>query len=831
VAVPDRLSGRAIDPMEPAMRSTHRILLAGFLSLLILPAPARTQTLRDEVYIPDGYVYTTAISGSTLYVGGAFTRLGPPTGSALPIDPVTGVHDPSFPRVEGRVYSAISDGAGGWFIGGQFAQVGGLPRAGLAHVMADNTIADWNPGVTSSSIPYSVSALLLVGTRLLVGGNFASLGGVPRNNVGAVDVNTAVTTPWDPNANGGVTAFATVGGLVYVGGFFTTLGGATHNYLAQVDTVTGIATSWNPGATFGVRSITVSDTTVWVAGEFANLGGQSRRGIGAVSATTGLATAWSAGGNDAVFAMVLDGSTVYACGAFTSIGAQPRNRIAALDRTTALATSWNPNANSTCRALAISGSTAYLGGDFTAIGPASRRNLAAIDLTTGLATPLVTDPNLGVTALAYDGSALMAGGAFTSVGGVSRNRVAAIDLVTGLPTDWNPDVSGTVRSLLAHDGIVYVGGEFLTVGGISRPRLAAVDSVTGVPTAWNPAVGTNGVPVVRALALAPGGTTLFAGGIFDQAGGQTRKSLVELDLATGLATAWDPAPTNLNSPPFVFPAEINALAVDGSTVYAGGDYIGIGGASRNYLAAVDAGTGLATAWNPNPSSRVFDLAVAGPVVYAAGAFGAVGGQPRSRLAAIDASTGVPTAWNPGADNDVRTIAPAGTRIYAGGYFPHAAGLSRPYLVSLDPTTGAADGWTPNPNFWVETISADEAGNLAIGGQFVGIESRARSFLAVYRDETVDVPAPAPVAIAGLKATPNPFRAASSIEFVLPSASEVTLEVFDITGRRVASLADRERMPAGIQRRAFRADRLPSGVYVCRLSTADRVQTVRMVGLE
>lgn len=812
------------------MRSTNRIHLAGLLSLLFLPAPALTQTLRDEVYVPDGYVYTTVISGSMLYLGGAFTRLGPPTGSAVPVDPVTGVHDPSFPRVEGRVYSVISDGAGGWFIGGQFAQVGGLPRAGLAHVLADNTIADWNPGVTNSNVPYNVSALLLAGNRLLVGGNFGSLGGVPRNNVGAVDVNTAVTTPWDPDANGGVTAFATAGDLIYIGGFFTTLGGVTHNYLAQVDTVTGIATSWNPGATFGVRAITVSDTTVWVGGEFANLGGQSRRGIGAVSPTTGLATAWSAGANGDVFAFVLTGSAVYACGAFTTIGGQPRNRIAALDRTTALATSWNPSANSTCRALAISGSTAYLGGDFTAIGPNSRFNLAAIDLATGLTTAFTTNPNLAVTSLAFGGSELMAGGVFTSVGGLTRNRVAAIDLVTGLPTDWNPNVSGVVRSLLAHDGIVYIGGEFLTVGGSSRPRLAAIDSVTGLVTAWNPAVGGSGVPVVRALALAPGTTTLFAGGIFDQAGGQTRKSLVELDLATGLATPWDPAPTGLNFPPFVFPAEINALTVDGSTVYAAGDYTQIGGASRNHLAAVDASTGLATSWNPNPSARVLDIAVSGPLVYAAGEFSAVGGQPRNRMAAIDASTGVPTSWNPGADNDVRAIVPMGTRIYAGGYFPNAGGLSRPYLVSLDPSTGAADGWTPNPNFWVETIAADEAGNLAIGGQFVGIDSRAHSFLAVYRDETVDVPGEPIVPMARLTATPNPFRASSSIEFALPGASEVTLEVFDIAGRRVACLADRERMPAGLQQRTFRADRLPSGVYVCRLVTAYGVRTLRLASL-
>ena len=42
-------------------------------------------------------------------------------------------------------------------------------------------------------------------------------------------------------------------------------------------------------------------------------------------------------------------------------------------------------------------------------------------------------------------------------------------------------------------------------------------------------------------------------------------------------------------------------AVSGSTVYAGGDFTSIGGQTRNYIAALDATTGAATAWNPNAS--------------------------------------------------------------------------------------------------------------------------------------------------------------------------------------------------------------------------------------
>ena len=41
--------------------------------------------------------------------------------------------------------------------------------------------------------------------------------------------------------------------------------------------------------------------------------------------------------------------------------------------------------------------------------------------------------------------------------------------------------------------------------------------------------------------------------------------------------------------------------MSGSTVYAGGGFTSIGGQARNSIAALDATTGAATAWDPNAS--------------------------------------------------------------------------------------------------------------------------------------------------------------------------------------------------------------------------------------
>lgn len=63
--------------------------------------------------------------------------------------------------------------------------------------------------------------------------------------------------------------------------------------------------------------------------------------------------------------------------------------------------------------------------------------------------------------------------------------------------------------------------------------------------------------------------------------------------------------------------------------------------------------------------------------------------------------------------------------------------------------------------------------------------------------------------------PNPFRDATRIAFDLERPGYVTLRVFDLTGREVAGLID-EPMSRGPHAAEFRADGLPSGVYLYRL---------------
>jgi hypothetical protein len=75
--------------------------------------------------------------------------------------------------------------------------------------------------------------------------------------------------------------------------------------------------------------------------------------------------------------------------------------------------------------------------------------------------------------------------------------------------------------------------------------------------------------------------------------------------------------------------------------------------------------------------------------------------------------------------------------------------------------------------------------------------------------------------------PNPFNPATTIRFELNSSMDVRLEVFDITGRKVAMLID-SRMTPGFHEVRFDASAISSGLYFYRLQTQGAVQTKKMI---
>jgi hypothetical protein len=75
--------------------------------------------------------------------------------------------------------------------------------------------------------------------------------------------------------------------------------------------------------------------------------------------------------------------------------------------------------------------------------------------------------------------------------------------------------------------------------------------------------------------------------------------------------------------------------------------------------------------------------------------------------------------------------------------------------------------------------------------------------------------------------PNPFNPNTLINFSVPKAGNVTLEVFDISGKRVASLVNDE-MEAGNYKFDFNAGVLSSGVYFYKLTAEGFTETKKMM---
>ncbi len=75
--------------------------------------------------------------------------------------------------------------------------------------------------------------------------------------------------------------------------------------------------------------------------------------------------------------------------------------------------------------------------------------------------------------------------------------------------------------------------------------------------------------------------------------------------------------------------------------------------------------------------------------------------------------------------------------------------------------------------------------------------------------------------------PNPFNPTTTIQFDIPKASFVTLKVYNILGREVATLVN-EKREAGRYEAKFKASTLSSGVYFYRLQAGDYVSTKKFV---
>jgi hypothetical protein len=261
--------------------------------------------------------------------------------------------------------------------------------------------------------------------------------------------------------------------------------------------------------------------------------------------------------------------------------------------------------------------------------------------------------------------------------------------------------------------------------------------------------------------------------------------------------------------------------------------------TRGRIAALDAtiNTNNATAWNPSAalgmSSTVSALAVSGTTVYAGGNFLAIGGQSRSNIAALDATLNVnmATAWDPGADADVFALLVDGTTVYAGGFFFNIGGQIRPGIAALDATvnTNNATTWYPNATSGANSFSKSGS-TIYAGGYFARIGEKPQSYLAAMGANVAGVPDHWRAGDTALLRPnrPNPFGATTLLRFSLTRSEVVDLAVYDLAGREVASPLRGRPLGPGLHEVELDGRGLASGVYLSRLRAGDRVDVRRIV---
>ena len=324
------------------------------------------------------------------------------------------------------------------YVGGRFTSAGGVPVSGLAMWDGKNWSSvgggiDDCRGVFCFPTAYSLE---VQGSELVVGGNFASIGGVLANKVARWDGSKWSTIGEGVNICDGPDC-VTVQSLALAGDDIYAVG----NVLTDVKEIGG--------------TLRVHGFARWDGANWSPVGG----GVTGDSISASINT------------IAVRGSDVYIAGNFFAAGAASANNIAQWNGSEWSALGGgvdgcvNPNPNFPCfpyvGTIAVKGKDLYAGGRFTTAGGVNANNIARWDGERWHA--LGSGANGLVMKLAAHGDFVYAGGTFTEIDGVKANGIARFD-----GHKWSPvgvGVDGFVDVIAFSDEYMYVAGGFNRAGG------------------------------------------------------------------------------------------------------------------------------------------------------------------------------------------------------------------------------------------------------------------------------------------------------------------------------------------------------------------------------
>ncbi|MCB8981451.1 MAG: hypothetical protein H6657_28940 [Ardenticatenaceae bacterium] len=601
-------------------------------------------------------------SDGTLNLDGAFNGVLDLQGYSVTLDPARGpILDPASTDAATTLpgdWGSVGEGGGAVdagvrdivvsgtavYVGGDFTDVANIPAADfVAKWDGANWSALGSNGADDGALGGSVYALLVDGSDLYVGGSFNNV-----NNNGTVLETADYLAKWDgtnwsafgSNGAGDGALTATVyalglsGANLYVGGSFTNVNNngvvvPEADYIARWDganwSALGSDGAGNGALSALVDAIAINGTDVYVGGYFINVNNNGTPLPEADYLAKWDGTDWSAlgsngAGNGAlssfVYALGVSGTDLYVSGLFTNVN----NNGVPLPEADYLAkwdgTDWSALGsngagdgalNSYVLTLLVDGSDVYVGGAFTNVN----NNGTAVNTADYLAKwdgtnwsalgndgagngaiPSKSTPY--IAALALNGSELFAGGGFFDLnngGSVlpQADYIAKWDTGTSAWSSLGTVANGSlvngytasqVNAIAVVGTAVYVGGLFSNVSnhGINIPEADYIVKWDTLTENWS-ALGSNGAGngalFNRVQALAVNGTDLYVGGNFIN----VNNNGVMLPTADYVAK-WDTLTENWSAlgsngagngalPSGSF---VTALAMNGSTLIVGGGF-------------------------------------------------------------------------------------------------------------------------------------------------------------------------------------------------------------------------------------------------------------------
>jgi hypothetical protein len=314
------------------------------LAVVLLAATAAAATIAQRPDYPlsattawgaNGRVWAIVRIGDVVYLGGQFSQAvrsdGPtrPRSDLMAVNVVTGTLLSWQPSINGIVFSIAEDGTT-LLVGGDFATVNGIPRSNFAAIDTAGNVEDWHLDTTNQ-----IRAVTFSNGTLYLGGQFNYVEGQTRIRLAAADLSSLPApggTPplldWTPSVNHSVRSIVVMpNGNVLIGGVFDEI---TEQGSSTPDTTKPFIQALTPPGPGGGKFAQWDEHTVDFVWKMVMIpdgrvvvarGG--RKG-GTVAAYTQIGdVTWHHGGNGDVQAVGFADGRVIAGGHFTMIGGGP----------------------------------------------------------------------------------------------------------------------------------------------------------------------------------------------------------------------------------------------------------------------------------------------------------------------------------------------------------------------------------------------------------------------------------------------------------------------------------------------------------------------------